>query len=345
MVDGYAATKVGERYEVWPAAEIPTAVEGLVYNGNAQTGVVEKVGFTLTGNVATNAGDYTATATLADGYCWTDGSLTNKFIAWSILPPPTFDITIAKSGCVTDVRTNGVSVVGTLALPADATTVALELVSTNTIPVFKFRKNDGDWAVTNKTPVIAIAANDTLTFMAEEAKMDDPNVSDEQVTAAIIDAIDEGQHKATVVAKVEAITSGEDPIEPKALAKWITDRTISSVDMAASDYLKASVNLDTSAPITDAAEVKFVEVDEVSSDAFTFEFELTLSGKETPEELAVEAEKLAGYIETTGDLSTGFETTVDPSRVTIDPATGKVSITPDPTKSSEFFKIVIPRDK
>ena len=64
--------------------EVPRAVAGLTYTGLAQTGVVEDVGFTLTGNVATNVGAYTAWATLADGYCWTDDTTHKTNIAWSI---------------------------------------------------------------------------------------------------------------------------------------------------------------------------------------------------------------------------------------------------------------------
>lgn len=64
--------------------DVPEAVDGLVYNGNEQTGVVENVGFTLTGNFATNADDYTAVATLADGYIWADGSSDPTNINWSI---------------------------------------------------------------------------------------------------------------------------------------------------------------------------------------------------------------------------------------------------------------------
>ena len=66
--------------------EAPTAVAGLVYNGAAQTGVADGEGYTLTGNVATNAGEHTAVATLADGCCWADdGSVTNRFLAWTIV--------------------------------------------------------------------------------------------------------------------------------------------------------------------------------------------------------------------------------------------------------------------
>lgn len=65
--------------------DVPTAKTNLVYNGNEQTGVESATGYSVTNNKATNAGDsYKATATLADGYIWSDGTLTAKEIAWSI---------------------------------------------------------------------------------------------------------------------------------------------------------------------------------------------------------------------------------------------------------------------
>ena len=69
---------------VVPTATVPTAAENLVYNGETQTGVPAGEGYTLTGNTATDAGTYTATATLEDGYVWSDGSTEPKTIEWSI---------------------------------------------------------------------------------------------------------------------------------------------------------------------------------------------------------------------------------------------------------------------
>lgn len=53
----------------------PSAHTNLVYTGAEQTGVddpADNSGYTLTGNKATNAGIYTATATLKDGFEWLD---------------------------------------------------------------------------------------------------------------------------------------------------------------------------------------------------------------------------------------------------------------------------------
>ena len=76
----------------------PTAVTGLVYNGETQTGVVlpENALFTLTGNTAKNAGEYTATASLVSkqNYVWADGTSDDKQIAWSIAKAVLSDITV-----------------------------------------------------------------------------------------------------------------------------------------------------------------------------------------------------------------------------------------------------------
>ena len=63
----------------------PSANTNLVYNGKAQTGVVEVTGYSLTGtSSATEPGDYIATATLADNYAWSDGTTAAKVVNWTI---------------------------------------------------------------------------------------------------------------------------------------------------------------------------------------------------------------------------------------------------------------------
>ena len=84
----YIDVETGDVYQLVdgePAKiEFPTKKENLVYNGNLRTGVVESAGFTLVGNVATNAGLYTANATLRPGYVWEDGSSDPTDVQWSI---------------------------------------------------------------------------------------------------------------------------------------------------------------------------------------------------------------------------------------------------------------------
>lgn len=78
---------------------IPTAIVGLVYDGTAKTGVVEVTGCTVEGNVATNAGGYTATATLKPGFVWSDESEDPKSIGWTIACAPV-DAPVAVEGLV-----------------------------------------------------------------------------------------------------------------------------------------------------------------------------------------------------------------------------------------------------
>ena len=64
--------------------DAPVAATGLIYNGQEQTGVAEATGYTVTNGKATDAGSYTATATLAEGYKWSDNTTVAKQIEWSI---------------------------------------------------------------------------------------------------------------------------------------------------------------------------------------------------------------------------------------------------------------------
>ncbi len=63
---------------------VPTANAGLKWTGAEQTGVNEGTGYTLSGHRETNAGSYTATATLEPNYQWNDGTDAPKTILWSI---------------------------------------------------------------------------------------------------------------------------------------------------------------------------------------------------------------------------------------------------------------------
>ena len=93
--DGIYVDKGGKEYvivayppepQVLIPVAVPTAVDGLVYNALEQTGVVAVAeGYLLTGNTATNAGAYKATAQLAWGYKWSDDDTTvPKEIGWTI---------------------------------------------------------------------------------------------------------------------------------------------------------------------------------------------------------------------------------------------------------------------
>jgi len=79
--------------------QIPAALLGIVYDGSLKTGVVEQVGFTLSGNTAVNAGSYTATATLDQDCVWSDETTAPKEINWSIAADTsaTVDVTFSPA--------------------------------------------------------------------------------------------------------------------------------------------------------------------------------------------------------------------------------------------------------
>ena len=74
IIDGYGQVQT------------PKAIPGLRYNGRVQTGVPSSVNghYTITGNTATDAGTYVATASISDGFVWEDGTKQDKQISYSI---------------------------------------------------------------------------------------------------------------------------------------------------------------------------------------------------------------------------------------------------------------------
>ncbi len=96
-------------YAVWKdISGIPVhAPEGktLTYDGTEQTGVAEGDHYTVTGNTGTNAGDYTATVSLTDSvhYCWEDGTVEDRTVAWKISPKAvTPTVTLSATSYVYD---------------------------------------------------------------------------------------------------------------------------------------------------------------------------------------------------------------------------------------------------
>ena len=65
-------------------AYVPSAATDLVYNGQYRVGVPSGAGYSISGNVAKDAGEYTATLSLYSGYAWPDGSHSVKTVSWTI---------------------------------------------------------------------------------------------------------------------------------------------------------------------------------------------------------------------------------------------------------------------
>lgn len=106
--------------DAWQSVAIPTAVNGLVYDGTVKQGVLPRTGYTLSGSSATGAGNYIASAVLEGGYRWVDGSQMNLQVPWSIakannawLSEPAMTATTFLSGSPVTVI-DGVSKFGTV---------------------------------------------------------------------------------------------------------------------------------------------------------------------------------------------------------------------------------------
>lgn len=252
------------------------------------------------------------------------------------IAPSTITIAIVKGTGVADVQTNEVSVVGDLELPAEATEVTLTLeADALTIPLFKVITNDVT-NVTSKVATYAVVPGLTYTFIAEEAKDTDPTVADEQVKQAIKEAIDEGDSHDAAVAKVEAIV-GEDAnqVSAKALAGYIADKTISSADMAQSDYVVASVKLETGTLITEETKVEIVELVKVEGTALTFVVAI--------DSCDVKVEAIEDMVEASSDLSDWAKNKLE-VKAEFDEATSMVTITPQGSPDKAFMRVVIPKD-
>ncbi len=77
----------------------PTGETKYFNNNEWQVGVKEGAGYELSGQyAATEAGTYTATATLQSGYKWTDGTTAPKEIAWELKPAEIAGVTVAVWG-------------------------------------------------------------------------------------------------------------------------------------------------------------------------------------------------------------------------------------------------------
>ena len=243
----------------------------------------------------------------------------------------------------------------TFEVSADAPTAQVTLEADDiTIPVYKMSIGNPavDRNVTNKTPVITADANDLsknyVTFTAEEAKADDQQVSEAQKKQAIIDSIDTVDQKThdAAVAKVNAIVTTEatpavGKVTATELATYITDKKVTSADLAASDYVVASVKLDTDSLITEETEVKIADLKEVTGGAMTFKVEIGEDALDTEKQLNA----IKDMVKATKDVAdwTTAEKQLEVT-ATANVDTGTVTITPKTAQDKAFMKVVIQQD-
>ena len=132
---------------------------GLVYNGSSQKIAEAGIGYSLTGNEQTNAGEYTITATLNPGYKWADNTTGKKTFNCSISKATPIINLSSKSGSIL----NGKSGTFTATVKSGiATTVSGNLDVTSTVPqaakaTIKNSKITGADNETGKTVEITIS--------------------------------------------------------------------------------------------------------------------------------------------------------------------------------------------
>lgn len=117
-------------YEIKKGAVPPTAKTDLVYNGKIQIGIEEAetswIGYKVVGYTEKDAGDYIATATLDEGYIWTDGTTDPKNIKWSIEPAALTEIVLSETTLVYDGTVQKPAITSVLSETVSATNPAID---------------------------------------------------------------------------------------------------------------------------------------------------------------------------------------------------------------------------
>lgn len=151
---------------------IPVQSGSLTYTGSAQSPTwssYDSTKMTLGGATSgTNAGSYNATFTLKDTslYCWTDGTLTAKTVAWSI-SKAAGSLSISPASMTLDTTTKSKTIAvtrsgdGTISAVSSNTTAATVSVSGNTVTVTG--KANGSATIT-----ISVAAGTNYTAPANK---------------------------------------------------------------------------------------------------------------------------------------------------------------------------------
>ncbi len=83
-ISGHVYALMDERFVRVKSVSAPSAAGSLTYTGRLQTGVPSGEGYTVTGGGATGAGSYTAVLRLESGYVWSDGTVRDREVPWSI---------------------------------------------------------------------------------------------------------------------------------------------------------------------------------------------------------------------------------------------------------------------
>ena len=197
----YEITYVNGTLKVWGIAQYPTAVENLIYNGEAQTGVnvperieiVEDSAWTSAS--ATTVGVYAVTFKPTSPYTWTGGSDTNVTVVFTIANATITDIEIGQHGAFVYGATNQ-----TVAVTNGCTTVG-EQPST----FYYSTSKDGPW--TTAFPQFKDAGTHTVWY-----KVSAPNHNDTEPTSMTV-TIDKKPLTITADNKTGAIGTNPNTVD------------------------------------------------------------------------------------------------------------------------------------
>jgi hypothetical protein len=136
----------------------PSQSGTLTYNGSAQSpswSNYSTTQLTIGGTTSgTNAGDYSATFTPKDDYCWSDGSTTAKTITWKIAKKTLTKPTLSKSEITLNTSTTSTTFTvtrdgdGVIEAESSDTSVATVSVSGTTVTVKSVNSNNGSATIT-----------------------------------------------------------------------------------------------------------------------------------------------------------------------------------------------------
>lgn len=206
--NGTSISVVPERVKI---AVVPTLNGTYTYNGSLQTAVFDNFDenqLDVSGNTATNAGSYTVTFTPKSDYCWSDGTMDAREVAWSIekvaVAIPTINTILTYNGSTQSPTVNGY----------DAMIMNVS----------------GDTSATN-------AGNYTITYSLKSTQnyyWSDGSISDKSITWSI------GKADGNVVLSSTEVTLDDDNVSATVT---VSDNTgVVTVESSNSDYVEASIS-------------------------------------------------------------------------------------------------------
>lgn len=251
MLDDKGTTDVPGLIEAWRLIAMPTAVNGLSYDGEVKQGVLSGSGYTLYNASAADAGNYIASVILEGGYKWMDGSRADLQIQWSIaktdnawLSVPSMSATSFLAGSVITV-TDGASKFGTVtrnysdsmiqSLPAGSYTLISTVSETAN---YTGLMHSIPFTVTGPTTKIALPS--AKTGLAYTGSMQIGVASGTGYTLSGNTAINAGSYTATATLKSGYEWSDGSPLQErtiswsiaKATNSWLTQPSLSSTEFS-----------------------------------------------------------------------------------------------------------------